>query len=268
MLKSSPTQPLTQWQFDGGIVSDRLSSVTGSSGNSNPNFRNCIFWENTASGTGHQFFNLGGATFAATYSDINLTGQLSPDTVLGSPTGKINTDPLFSNIVLGGGADWNWITTDDGLQLQSSSPCINVGDNTGVLTTDILSNNRIFNSVVDMGAYEFGSTVTSVTENNKLNIDVIMFPNPTSNLLNNVFKISETDTIVLVLFDINGRLVKTIDQGQKAIRTYNYQCDLSHTNLEFIFDTQNDQTRVYTENNADRIGEPPINSNLRQAVYS
>lgn len=231
----------------GGVVSDILNTSSGSSGNSNPNFRNCIFWGNTASGTGPQFFNLGGATFAATYSDINLTGQISPHIISGATTGNINTNPLFLNLVLGVGADGNWMTIDDGLQLQSSSPCINVGDNTAVPTTDILSNNRIFNSVVDMGAYEFGSTVTSVTENNKLNMNVIMFPNPTSNIINITFSISETDNIVLALFDINGRLLNTIDQGQKAIGTYTYQVDLSQQQCGIYFLTLKTTKQEYTQ---------------------
>ena len=231
----------------GGVVSDRLNlSGGGSSGNSNSNFRNCIFWGNTASGTGSQFFNLGGATFVATYSDINLTGQVSPHIVSGPATGNININPLFSNIALGVGADGNWMTTDDGFQLQSSSPCINVGDNTGVPLTDILSNNRIFNSIVDMGAYEFSSTVTLVTENNKLNIDVILFPNPTSNILNLTFNSSETDNIVLALFDINGRLVNTIHQGQISIGTYNYQVDLSQQKCGIYFLTLKTTKQEYT----------------------
>ena len=232
----------------GGVVSDRLNeSGGGSSGNSNPNFRNCIFWGNTASGTGPQFFILGGATFVATYSDINLTGQLSPHVVSGPATGNIITNPLFSNIALGVGVDGNWMTTDDGLQLQSSSPCINAGDNTGVPLTDILTNNRILNSIVDMGAYEFSSTLTVVTEIDKQNIGIVLFPNPTSNILNITFKSSETDNIVLALFDINGRLVNTIHQGQIAIGTYNYQVDLSQQKCGIYFLTLKTTKQEYTQ---------------------
>lgn len=148
----------------GGIVSDRLNSGAGSSGNSNPNFRNCIFWGNTASGTGPQFFILGGATFTATYTDIDLTGQTAPHIVSGPATGNINADPLFSNIALGAGADGSWITTDDGLQLSNmSSPCYNTGNNTGVSGADILSRNRIADGFVDMGAYELNSVPLGVT---------------------------------------------------------------------------------------------------------
>jgi len=212
----------------GGIVSDRLNlSGSGSSGNSNPNFRNCIFWGNTASGVGPQFFILGGATFTATYSDVNLTGQVSPHIISGAGTGNINTNPLFTNITLGAGTDANWLTIDDGLQLQTASPCINVGDNTGIPLTDILSNNRIFNSIVDFGAYEFGSSVTFVAENNPLNMNVVLFPTPTNNILNLTYTIFETDNISISIFDIDGKLIVNIAQGAKGKGTYNYQLDVS-----------------------------------------
>jgi hypothetical protein len=146
--------------IDGGaVVSDRLNaSGIGSSGNSNPNFRNCIFRGNTASGTGPQFFILGGATFTATYTAIDLVGQTSPHTVSGAGTGNTTVDPSFINIGLGAGPDGNWITADDGLQLSGvSSACYNSGNNTGVPAIDILSNNRIALGTADMGPYELNS---------------------------------------------------------------------------------------------------------------
>ncbi|MGI6394138.1 MAG: choice-of-anchor Q domain-containing protein [bacterium] len=59
---------------------------------------------------------------------------------------NIDTNPLF----VGSG--------DDPLMLQTGSPCINTGDNTLIpfgITTDILGNDRIMGTSVDMGAYEF-----------------------------------------------------------------------------------------------------------------
>jgi hypothetical protein len=112
----------------GGVVSDRLNSGGGSSGNSNPNFRNCIFWGNSVSGTGPQFYILGGATFTATYTDINLTAQSSPHIISGPGTGNINTDPLFINANMAQGTDGIWFTSDDGLNLQIISANINAGD--------------------------------------------------------------------------------------------------------------------------------------------
>ena len=148
----------------GGVVSDRLNSGAGSSGNSNPVFKNCIFWGNTASGTGPQFFILGGATFSATYSDIDLTGQGVPHVISGAGTGNINVNPSFLSIGSGTGADAIWMTSDDGLQLSANtSPCYNSGDNIGVSAGDILNNNRIAFATVDMGAYEFSSTPLPIT---------------------------------------------------------------------------------------------------------
>jgi hypothetical protein len=167
----------------GGIVSDRLNSSAGSSGNSNPNFRNCIFWGNTATGIGPQFFILGGATFNATYTDINLTGQTTPHILSGASTGTINSNPLFTNIALGAGVDGNWLTADDGLRLQNLSPCVDAGNNVGVTATDILSNNRIINFTVDMGAYEYNSLTMGITLADEKNKNIILFPNPSKDFI-------------------------------------------------------------------------------------
>jgi len=137
----------------GGVVSDRLNSGGGSSGNSNPDFRNCIFWGNTASGTGPQFFLLGGATFTPTVTDINLTGQTSPHIISGSGTGNQNVDPLFSNIAMGAGDDGIWISYDDGLNIMINSPLINAGDPTIISPiSDIFGYART--GIFDFGAYE------------------------------------------------------------------------------------------------------------------
>ncbi len=139
----------------GGIVSDRTNFAAGNSGTANPTIRNSIFWGNTASGTGPQFYILGGANFTATYTVINVTNQNPPHTITGPGTGNIFSAPTFLNISDADGADNCWLTTDDGLQLQVTSAGIDAGDNTGVPLFDIRNYNRISNGVVDMGAYEY-----------------------------------------------------------------------------------------------------------------
>lgn len=193
----------------GGIVSDRLNSSAGSSGNSNPNFRNCIFWGNTASGIGPQFFILGGATFNATYTDINLTGQTTPHILSGASTGTINSNPLFTNIALGAGTDGNWLTNDDGLRLQNLSPCIDIGNNVGVTATDILSNNRIINFTVDLGAYEYNSVTTGITHSDEKSNHITLFPNPSKNFVSVSGLQNEKGKIKL--FNSLGILVKEFD---------------------------------------------------------
>ena len=143
----------------GGIVSDRSNFVSGNSGNSNPTIRNSIFWGNTASGTGPQFFLIGGAGFIATFSAVDISNQNVPHIISGAGTGNIFVSPSFLNISSAAGPDDCWLNSDDGLQLQTGSPGINAGDNTGVPVFDIRNFNRVVNGVVDMGPYEFNSTV-------------------------------------------------------------------------------------------------------------
>ncbi|MFN0016354.1 MAG: choice-of-anchor Q domain-containing protein [Saprospiraceae bacterium] len=142
----------------GGLVADRSNFASGNSGNSNPTVKNSIFWGNTASGTGPQFFLIGGATFTATYSDIDLTGQNAPHTISGPGTGNLNTAPLFTDDANLDGADNCWMTTDDGLHLSGGSPCINAGNNSGVPSGDLKFYQRIADGTVDMGVYEENST--------------------------------------------------------------------------------------------------------------
>lgn len=217
--------------IDGGaIVSDQTNSFGGNSGNSNPNFRNCIFSGNTASGIAPQFFLLGAATFVATYTNIDTTAQTAAHLISGAGTGNIYNDPLLVNPTQGTGTDSIWMTADDGLQLQSNSPCIDAADTTAVGAFDILSQNRTFNFFTDMGAYEFSSTTTSLTENNELNNTVIIYPNPTSNVITIDFNLPEKTAFNITLSDINGKQIKTQKQEIRNKGFANNQLDI--TDLE------------------------------------
>ncbi len=138
----------------GGLVSDRGNSPPGSfSGNSNPVIFNSIFWGNTASGTGPQFFLIGSGTFNATYSTIDITNQNAPHILTGLGTGNVNINPQFTNIANAIGADNCWLSADDGLSLQNTSPLINAGNAAGSPANDILGALRTGNP--DIGAYEY-----------------------------------------------------------------------------------------------------------------
>ncbi|MHC4535048.1 MAG: right-handed parallel beta-helix repeat-containing protein, partial [Planctomycetota bacterium] len=109
---------------------------------SNPTIANCILWNNTASLSGPQISGLA----TVTYSDVQGGW---------SGTGNIDADPLFA---------------DADLRLSTGSPCINAGSNAALppdtadldsdgdttepIPLDLDGNARIFNGVVDMGAYE------------------------------------------------------------------------------------------------------------------
>jgi len=116
------------------------------------------------------------------------------DYFLSTATNTLNTDPLFTDAV-------NGVYT-----LSTGSPAIDSGDNTSVIgQADLLGNQRIFNTTVDMGAYEFGSTAT-------LGIDdlvndqaiVNIYPNPT---IDKVIVNSSIPFQTIILIDLSGKVI-------------------------------------------------------------
>lgn len=73
-------------------------------------------------------------------------------------TAVMNQDPLFANQPVPAGADGKWMTADDGLKPLPCSPVVNQGVNVIVTApTDILRQVRIFDVMVDIGAFELQS---------------------------------------------------------------------------------------------------------------
>lgn len=191
----------------GGIVSDRSNSGGGgSSGISNPTFRNCIIWGNSATNAGPQFLILGGASFSATYTDIDLTGQTSPNVLSGATTGNIQANPLFVSLMQPAGADNVWMSADDGLRILSNSPCVDVGDNSGVTATDLIGGIRVQNSTVDMGAYEYTESTASLPEN-KQPLDLIVSPNPTGGFVKLICNQEEGSPVRVSIIDLHGKML-------------------------------------------------------------
>ena len=84
-----------------------------------------------------------------TGEDITTEGTVSYS-CFGSASndnGNINSDPLFEN-VSGDSSSWNF-------RLQSTSPCIDTGTDSGAPDSDIEGALRPMGNGVDMGAYEF-----------------------------------------------------------------------------------------------------------------
>jgi hypothetical protein len=115
---------------------------------------NTILWGNSAIVPGNEILTchdtcsvtLDCCDFADNTLDPNNIAGPGWVTALGT---CINLDPLFVN------------ATAQDYHLQVGSPCIDAGDNSLVppgVTTDLDGNKRIFNTTVDMGAYEYGSS--------------------------------------------------------------------------------------------------------------
>jgi len=110
--------------------------------------RNCILWSNTAGKTGPQIYSRNNAT-SVTYSDVEGGW---------SGTGNINSTPDFL------------LTGSHPYDISEYSPCKDVGNNADVppdvgdvdwdnnttetLPLDLALGARIFDSTVDLGAYE------------------------------------------------------------------------------------------------------------------
>lgn len=121
------------------------------------------------------------------------------------------TDPLFVDAV------------SDDFRISSGSFAVDSGDNDkvpGFLTTDLSGNVRIFNSTVDMGAYEYNSTLG--LDNVEAMSSLKLYPNPTNSVLN-----IESNVIVKQVRIVNvlGKEIlkitnKTIDVSQLSQGVY------------------------------------------------
>tara|TARA_R110002033_G_scaffold1389_1_gene12257 strand:- start:4687 stop:6921 length:2235 start_codon:yes stop_codon:yes gene_type:complete len=104
-------------------------------------------------------------------------------------------------------------------ELTSGSPAIDTGNNNELpinIVLDLLGNQRVFNTTVDMGAYEFGSSSLGVSDFETSLDKIKLYPNPTSGILNIQMKLPIKNAIVYNL------------QGQKVIESSTIKLDVSN----------------------------------------
>lgn len=126
-------------------------------GSSNPLIQNSILWGNRGRVKDDQISN-NMSSPAILFSDIEGSGGSGAgwDWGLGVDLGNnLDADPLFWDPIDPAGAP----TESGNLRLRRGSPAIDVGDNSLLppgLTTDLTGGPRIYNGIVDLGAYEAG----------------------------------------------------------------------------------------------------------------
>jgi hypothetical protein len=147
-----------------------LGSANG--GNSSLEIENTIFWDNTR-GTNDMIFPV--ISDETNNRFVAVSNSLSPDN-FSNQTSKVSTiqsDPLF-------------VTSSSNIyELGANSPAMNSGNNSfvdAIYNVDIIGNDRIAGTNVDMGAYEFGSTAGINDE--VVAMTIKLYPNPVSDLLN------------------------------------------------------------------------------------
>lgn len=146
----------------------------------------------------------------------NAIGQSSFSNInAANLTNTSNADPLFTS------------TSD--FTLQAGSPAIDSGDNSLVpsgIATDLAGNDRIFNTTVDMGVYEFGSTLD--VDNFEAQVSEFkIYPNPTSNVLN--VKMNESFNKAEI-FNIQGQ--KVLESNTKNLNVSNLSSGLYLIQIE------------------------------------
>ncbi|MDD7913211.1 InlB B-repeat-containing protein [Polaribacter ponticola] len=141
-----------------------ISRSSGFQGTFNAVISNSIFWNNKTTG--------GAVTRSITdlykipVASVNVYNSIDEnnfnDATITSATATSDSDPLFTNLA------------NEDFTLTAGSPAEDSGDNSYVTTTsDLLGNQRVFNTTVDMGAYETGSTPSTVVINRTLTTSVV-----------------------------------------------------------------------------------------------
>ncbi|WP_299714898.1 InlB B-repeat-containing protein [uncultured Tenacibaculum sp.] len=124
-----------------------LSRNTGSYGNSF--VANNIFWGNK-NNNGNVALAVGkggGTNFTNNLAALNSIDEDNFSNISFLASNTSNSDPLFTDAANGD------------FTIQTNSPAKDTGDNSRIpsgVSTDLFGNQRIFNTTVDMGAYEFG----------------------------------------------------------------------------------------------------------------
>jgi len=152
----SPTVTNCTFSRNNGGDSDYFKGRGGGmySSSSSPTVTNCIFWNNDAHSAKEVCREDGTPTFV--HCDIKGSGGSGAGwkSSLGKDGGgNIMADPRFADPATPVGPDGLWRTLDDGLRLQSDSPCIGAADPAAAPRKDILGLPRKIGP--DLGAYEF-----------------------------------------------------------------------------------------------------------------
>ena len=181
-----------------------VSRNTSNNSTHNVIVSNSIIYNNIGTGNINTLdINRGHVNYPSSVLVYNSIGEDNFSTINTSNlTNTSNANPLFTD------------ATSKDYTLQSNSLAIDTGDNSKVpsgITSDLSGNTRIFNSTVDMGAYEYNSTLG--LDNVEAISSLKLYPNPTSSILN----IESNESIKQIrLFNVLGKEIlktksKTID---------------------------------------------------------
>jgi predicted outer membrane repeat protein len=192
---------------------------------SSPSFINCIFWNDSASISGKEFYLTdessdpsiiwsdveGGSGIFGTPANVFYTGTYS---------NNLDTAPEFRDPSPGTGVGYedslyNW-------SLLASSPCINAGNPSGsYVSQDIEGNPRICDGVIDMGAYEV--SLTDIRP--RVQSSPLFYPNPFDVSTRIDFGTFRENAIVHI-YSIDGQLMRTWSFSGNQLEVSNLKAGL------------------------------------------
>ena len=198
LIITNTTMANNQAEYGGAVYFDNVY----------PTLRNTILYGNAASMSGAQVFLMNeNCDPDFYYCDVqggtSAFGFGAGYFYTGIYQNNIDTIPLFMAESVGSGMGYNGVIAD--WSLQSVSPCINAGDPHGTYpATDLAGYPRVFDSTIDIGAYEFQGYVSINPIHNQ--DGMIIYPNPVIDYL----VIENQQNSMIEISNINGRIIKTI----------------------------------------------------------
>jgi hypothetical protein len=126
--------------------------------------------------------------------------------------------------------------------LQSTSPAIDSGTQVGLTVPlyDFGGKQRIYGSQIDLSCYEYFQTFAIISENVN-DLEVSVYPNPTSNLLNFT---SNHEIDLIEIYDLSGKRINSF-VNTKSIDISNYN---SGVYIVKIFSDENVATKKVIRN--------------------
>lgn len=201
--------------------------LTENDGTHTASVTNTIIYGNSTN-TGAALYDISGGFSGAVANVVNVTNSIGEEgfSLVSATTNTLSSDPLFVD------------ANNGNLRLGSGSPAIDAGDNSFLttgnfsITNDLDFNLRIANTTVDIGAFEFGSTLS--TNNFDSLSEVSVFPNPAYNTLH----INTTQAIDRVII-YNNLGQKLMESTSKSISVEHLKNGLYFASIKLANGKQN-----------------------------